>query len=62
MSSNEQQLVDICFSVGLMINDPMYRRLFEKMNNEELAAWIANQLSGCGFNTFPCGASWGSIR
>lgn len=60
MRSREQKLVDICFSCALMISDPAYG--FTKKPIEERAAWVAEQLRACGFNTVPVGMSWGVLR
>lgn len=59
--SREQQLVDVCFEVAMMLNDPKYREGFSKMSNEQLAGWVAKQLKSCGFDTQPCGSSWGVL-
>lgn len=32
------------------------------MTIEQRAEWVANQLRGCGFDTHPCGASWGILK
>ena len=56
--NREQKLVDICFSVGLMIHSTNH---FETMTQEEVAAWIAKQLEACGFPTIPMGSSWGVL-
>lgn len=58
--SREQQLVDICFQIGLMISDPKYG--FQNMSTETRAEWIADQLRACGFDTVPVGASWGVLQ
>jgi len=62
MSSREQKLVDLVFEIALTINSPKYRETFDKMDNEELAAWISEQLKGCGFETKPVGMSWGVLQ
>ena len=61
MKSKEQKLVDIMFSIVMMIHDPKYRDNFMKMNREEIAEYVAEQLRGCGFDTQPCGISWGLL-
>lgn len=64
--NREQQLIDICFSVGLMLHDPCSREedkssYFKGKSNEEVAEWIASQLEACGFPTKPMGSSWGVL-
>lgn len=59
---DKQKLVDICFEIALTINDPKYRKAFNKMGCEETAEWVAKQLEGCGFLTSPCGSSWGVLK
>ena len=59
-ASREQKLIDLCFEIGLMISEPEYG--FQNMSNDTKAEWIADQLRKCGFDTQPCGASWGVLR
>lgn len=47
-----QKLIDICFSCGLITFSG---------DTKEKAAWIAQQLRLCGFDTKPVGASWGML-
>ncbi len=54
----EQKLVDILFQVAQMIATD--KRL-KKYTREEICAWTANQLSACGFQNVPRGASWGRL-
>ena len=54
----KQKLVDICFQIGLVIKDS---KALQQMSNEKCAGWIAQQLKECGFETHPCGASWGVL-
>ena len=58
-TQNEQMLVDIMFQVGLTIAREPY---FKDLQQEKIAAWIAEQLAACGVKTIPLGASWGVIR
>ena len=58
--NREQELVDICFSIGILMSDLQYD--FIKMDNEQKAEYIAKQLRECGFDTQPCGASWGVLK
>ena len=55
-----QKLINICFSIGLVISDD--RNGMINKTNEEKAEWIAEELRGCGFDTHPCGASWGVLN
>lgn len=55
----QQKLVDICFEIAMMIHDQRYS--FKDMDREELAAWVARQLDGCGFPTTAVGISWGVL-
>ena len=61
ITQNEQKLVDICFSVGLMIQNNRHRKYFDNLGTEGTAEWIAKQLRDCGFETTPVGSSWGSL-
>ena len=55
----EQKLVDICFEIALTMKG---NKKLNKMSNDDLAKWVADQLDGCGFKTFPCGSSWGVLE
>jgi hypothetical protein len=55
-----QKLIDVCFEIGLVISDPKHD--FGKQTQEQRADWIAKQLRGCGFDTSPCGGSWGVLK
>lgn len=57
-----QKLVDLTFSIAGMISDPQYHRVFDAMSHEERMEWVAKQLRDCGFDTMPCGASWGVLK
>lgn len=57
MRSKEQQLIDMMFEVALMSAERMHGK-----TKEEIAAWVALQLRLCGFDTTPCGASWGVLK
>ena len=54
----KQQLIDICFQIGLVIKDS---KVLQGMSNEKVAQWIAQQLKECGFETQPVGSSWGIL-
>lgn len=60
--SKEQKLIDIMFQCVMLRHDTQYRDYFDALNQEQMAEWVANQLRGCGFDTFPCGASWGVLK
>lgn len=51
----EQRLVNICFEIAMRLN--MSDATFE--NNEKCGEWVAQQLRNSGFDTKPCGMSWG---
>jgi hypothetical protein len=55
--SSEQELIDIMFQVALMCAERMHDK-----SREEVAEWVAAQLRDCGFDTVPCGASWGVLK
>lgn len=55
----EQKLIDIMFEVGLMIKNHDH---FRKLDNEQTAEWIRQQLKQCGIVVVePCGASHGVL-
>ena len=56
--NEKQQLIDICFQIGLVIKDS---KVLQGMSNEKVAQWIAQQLKECGFETQPVGSSWGIL-
>lgn len=58
-STREQQLVDIMFEVAITIHT---HPSFRAKTREEVAEWVAHQLKECGFETTPCGASWGVLK
>ena len=61
--SKEQQLVDICFQlISTSWMEPKTRRKFVKMGHEKRMEWVAKQLRLCGFDTEPCGCSWGVLK
>ena len=55
--SREQQLVDLMFemSVAWAMSDNWHP------NRDEAAAWVADKLKNCGFETRPKGSSWGVL-
>lgn len=60
--NNEQELVDICFSVLMHVTDPELNDWFIKATKEQKAEWLRKQLRSCGFNTTPIGSSWGILN
>jgi len=56
-----QKLIDICFGLIMTATCKEWSGHFSAMNNEQKAEWVRHQLSGCGFETKPCGASWGVL-
>lgn len=58
-TSREQKLVDIVFEVAIL---QKHSSVVQNMNEEQLANWIASQLMACGFDTYPCGSSWGVLK
>jgi len=58
--SREQKLIDIIFQVASCIKTERYFR--ETATHEETMKWVAGQLQQCGFETVPCGASWGVLK
>lgn len=55
-SKREQELVNICFACALHAAD-----YHAGQSHEQVAAWVAEQLKGCGFPTEPRGISWGVL-
>lgn len=62
LNQEKQKLVDIMFQIALTIHDKRYKKDFDKMDNERVAEWVAEQLKNCGFETFQCGSSWGVLK
>lgn len=56
--SDKQKLVNICFEIAMTVRDS---DKLKKMSNENLCLWVADQLKKCGFETTPCGCSWGVL-
>lgn len=57
MESREQRLVNLCFEFALKGAALMHGK-----SNEEVAAWVAENLRECGFPTKPVGSSWGILQ
>ena len=60
--SREQKLVDLCFEMVLAVTSKAHADAFKVKTNEEKAEWVAKTLKECGFETTPCGASWGVLK
>jgi hypothetical protein len=56
----EQKLIDIMFEIALTMHK--HSKHFKKQSREQVAEWVAGELRGCGFDTTPCGASWGVLK
>lgn len=57
--SREQKLINICFELVMTARD---WNDFQFKSYEDLAEWVAKNLRGCGFDTEPCGSSWGVLK
>lgn len=58
--SREQQLIDLMFQVALTLSDNKLN--CRKWDTATKADWIAEQLRAVGFDTTPCGCSWGILK
>lgn len=54
----EQKLVDILFEIAVR----MHQRDLKFPDREACAAYVADQLRQCGFDTTPVGSSWGVLK
>lgn len=54
-----QKLVDLCFQVGMMMHG---EKQLQSKSRDDAAEWIGQQLRDCGFDTSPCGLSWGVLK
>ena len=52
-----QRIVDAVFQINLTIQEGY----FKDKPREDLAKWVAENLSVFGLKTKPCGSSWGSL-
>lgn len=59
IDADKRKLVDILFQC--VITTHMERESFKNKTVEEMAEWTARQLRSCGFETSPCGSSWGAL-
>ena len=55
---DKQKLVDICFQIAFTVQR---NKSLIDMPHEQLAEWVITQLKNSGFETMPCGASWGVL-
>jgi hypothetical protein len=60
MTSNTQKLIDIAFEIALTMKQNI--EWVEKSSDEEIAQWVSKQLSQCGYQTIPLGASYGILK
>lgn len=56
---SQQKLIDIMFQVGLTIHNESF---FSGLSDDEVAAWIREQLKQCGYEVVPMGASHGVLK
>jgi hypothetical protein len=56
--SREQTLVNVIFEVTIR----MQQGSLEFTSREQAVAYVADQLRKLGFDTYPCGISWGVLR
>ena len=56
---NEQQLIDMMFTLAMMMRDKSGMRY---MTKEQLAEWVARNLADCGYITEPMGSSHGVLK
>jgi hypothetical protein len=61
-TDREQKIMDIAFSCLMMRHDKKYSKTFEKMTDEELAAWMARIYQECGFDNESMGSSWAVLK
>jgi hypothetical protein len=62
LEAEKQKLVDLCFEIGMMISTRGKGYGLSKLSIEKKGEWIAEQLRLCGFDTKPCGSSWGILK
>ena len=58
LQADKQKLLDIMFEIALTIKD---NDSLNMKNDEEMAEWVQRQLKLCGFESKPCGSSWGVL-
>ena len=64
----DQEWIDICFSLVLTattqhpdVSDE-FKKKMQSDDNDFKANWVAEQLKHIGFDTEPCGMSWGVLK
>jgi hypothetical protein len=57
----EQKLVDIMFEIAFMIHSNSAFK-GKSQNEIQIAAYVADQLKQCGFETQPMGSSYGVLK
>tara|TARA_R110000851_G_scaffold209517_2_gene361947 strand:- start:7436 stop:7621 length:186 start_codon:yes stop_codon:yes gene_type:complete len=60
MKNKTQKLIDIVFEVALTMKEN--NDWVQNATNGEIVEWVSKQLSSCGYNTIPMGASWGILK
>lgn len=60
MKNKEQQLIDIIFEIALTINNN--RNWFQNKSDEDVCAWVKQQLELCGFDIVSIDGSWGVLK
>jgi hypothetical protein len=58
-SKDVQKLIDICYQLVLTSTS---HEDFCKWSDESKAEWVSKTLKECGFDTTPCGSSWGVLK
>lgn len=58
-TDREQKLLDIMFQVVLKVHNHPY---FKDKSDEEVCAWVLDQVNKCGFKAIPMGSSWGVLE
>lgn len=55
-SPNERKLVEIAMELVLTYHGN--RKAFKKKSQDDVAAWVSEQLNACGFEGSPCGMNY----
>jgi len=59
MTEREQQLIDITYQLVFAVKDN--DAFFKDKNRQQIADWVTDQLTKCGFPVKACGCSWGVL-
>ena len=62
LQSREQKLVDLCFEFAIKSPGFTWAGYEEHTMNCTIANWVQSTLKDCGFDTTPCGMSWGVLK